>query len=170
MPKIVRSSQFVAHKSKGFTLIELLVVISIIAILTTIGLVSYLEFSKKGRDAKRQADLGGIQSALQQYNSDHGFYPLLNAGGCNTNGTFKVDCALTNVSYATNPKTYLNKIPKEPVATNNQYCFVALPSGCNNAATKCTNYELYATLEKPPASPPSYTCSGVSYNLKVGPP
>lgn len=47
----------------GFTLIELLVVISIIAILTVIGITIFTNIQKGTRDAKRKADLDAIAKA-----------------------------------------------------------------------------------------------------------
>lgn len=160
MPRLVNSSGF----NKGFTLIELLVVVVIIAMLAAIALVSYQEFSRKGRDAKRQGDIAGMQSALQQFNSDHGYYPL--PGASCTNGTFKVDCELKS---ANGLRTYLAKIPKDPVTTNDQYCYGVTPAGCNNTNSKCTNYNLYAKLESKPAGTSSCG-SGTTYNLGVSQP
>ena len=54
-------------KKRGFTLIELLVVVSVIAILSAIGIAAYSGASKKSRDARRRADMKAIQSALEQY-------------------------------------------------------------------------------------------------------
>lgn len=59
----------------GFTIIELLVVISIIAILTTIGLISFTQTNKRARDGKRKADLEQVRSALVLYRTDNGTYP-----------------------------------------------------------------------------------------------
>lgn len=56
---------------KGFTLIELLVVVSIIAVLTSIGLAVFTSSQKKARDARRQADLEAVRSALELYRSDN---------------------------------------------------------------------------------------------------
>ena len=60
---------------RGFTLVELLVVITIIALITTIGLVIYQSSVRKGRDGRRQTDLEQIRSALELYRSDIGNYP-----------------------------------------------------------------------------------------------
>lgn len=54
-------------KRVGFTLIELLVVISIIAILTAVGMAVFGDIQKKGRDARRKEDLLAIQKAFEQY-------------------------------------------------------------------------------------------------------
>jgi len=51
-------------KPSGFTLIELLVVIGIIAILSTIGTVTYSKVRSRARDAKRMQDLDSISRAL----------------------------------------------------------------------------------------------------------
>lgn len=54
---------------RAFTLLELLVVIGIIAILISLGAVSYSTAQKKARDAKRKTDLHAIQNTLEQYYS-----------------------------------------------------------------------------------------------------
>lgn len=61
--------------NKGFTLVELLVVITIIALLTTMGLVVYQNTSRRGRDGRRQTDLEQVRTALELYRSDNGQYP-----------------------------------------------------------------------------------------------
>ena len=53
--------------SKGFTLIELLVVIAIIGLLSSVVLSSLNGARKKGRDARRMADLKQLQVAMEIY-------------------------------------------------------------------------------------------------------
>jgi prepilin-type N-terminal cleavage/methylation domain-containing protein len=50
---------------KGFTLIELLVAISIIAILSVIGVTLYSGAQKKARDAKRLTEVDAIAAAME---------------------------------------------------------------------------------------------------------
>ncbi len=64
-------------KSRGFTLIELLVVIAIIGLLSSVVLASLNNARKKGRDARRIADLKQLQVALELYYSDNAAYPIL---------------------------------------------------------------------------------------------
>ncbi len=69
----------------GFTLIELLVVIAIIGILSSIVLASLNSARKKGRDARRVADIKQIQLALEMYFDDNGSYPT-SLGALETGG------------------------------------------------------------------------------------
>lgn len=50
---------------KGFTLIELMVAISIVAILSTIGLTLFSNAQEIGRDGKRRADIAAIAANLE---------------------------------------------------------------------------------------------------------
>lgn len=62
---------------KGFTLIELLVVIAIIGLLSTVIAGPITEARKKGRDAKKIADINSIQTAIEVFSDDNnGAYPL----------------------------------------------------------------------------------------------
>lgn len=123
-------------KESGFTLIELLITISIIAILVTVGIISYIAFLRTTRDTARQADLKTIQSVLEQYHSDQHFYPpaqftIIGQKFTNPDGT----------------KVYLNSTPKEQWHTS-PYLYVPLPTGCGSLPPLlCSDYCLYAKLE-----------------------
>lgn len=139
----------------GFTLIEILVTISIIAILSVIGIVAYSSVVRQGRDSKRQSDLRAIQSALEQYNSDQGFYPDAISFG-------------NPLSRPTGGTPYMNTIPTDPIG-NPQYAYTALPSACDNSSTKCVNYCLYALLEN--SNPGIGSCAASeTRNFAVTPP
>lgn len=129
-------------KSRGFTLIELLITISIISILTLIGLVSYAAILNNSRDAKRQSDLKLIQGALEQYHNDQFFYPFSPL----TFGSTLTNCVGNPTGSCTVTKTYLNIIPKDPTG-NPEYNYVAKPNLCDNTLTKCISYCLYAQKE-----------------------
>jgi general secretion pathway protein G len=64
----------------GFTLLELLVTVTIIAVLTVIGVVSYSSVNKRSRDVKRKSDLEQIRSALEMYRADNAEYPSKGSG------------------------------------------------------------------------------------------
>lgn len=53
------------QSSKGFTLVELLVVITIIAILSIVGVVIYQGQIKNARDSARKTDIEAIANAME---------------------------------------------------------------------------------------------------------
>lgn len=140
------------NSSRGFTLIELLITITIIAVLSAIGLVAYGAFLKTSRDSRRQSDLKLIQSALEDYHSDQLYYPPSITPGASL--TFGSD------------KTYLNKIPVDPKSPP-EYLYEGRSAGCTDTA--CTSYCLFANMENnPPVS--DQNCSSFpssDYNFGV---
>lgn len=68
-------------KPLGFTLVEMVVVIALIATLAGIAMFSYSRARLGARDLQRQQTITGIQSALERYYSDNGFYPAGNNFG-----------------------------------------------------------------------------------------
>ena len=59
----------------------MLVVIGIIAVLVSIGAVSYSTAQKKARDARRKIDIGAIKDAMEQYYSlCNSAYPFSDGG------------------------------------------------------------------------------------------
>lgn len=94
---------------------EILIAIAIIAILTAIGIVSYGSINKGARNAKRKSDIGQIQSALELYRSDFGYYPAVN--------TSSLDDA-TNLEDDVDFVTYLSAVPTDP--RGNAYLYQAM--------------------------------------------
>lgn len=150
------SHALIVNKSKGFTLIELLITISVIAILSVIGMVVYTSVLKQGRDSKRQSDLRAIQSALEQYRSDEGHYPrplTLTQGNSLTGSSGRV---------------YLTQIPGDPTGSPG-YLYYPYGSNCEDVTPQnCVNYCVYAKLEIPITSwiRPAI-CTDTTYNYAV---
>ncbi len=62
-------------KQKGFTLVELLIVIIIIGILATLVIVTFTGVQAKARDSQRQTDIGAVDSHLEAFFAETGYYP-----------------------------------------------------------------------------------------------
>lgn len=65
----------VKKTGNGFTLIEVLVVVGIVSILAAVIAVNSIQSGRQGRDAKRQADIRSLQSAVELYKNKYGRYP-----------------------------------------------------------------------------------------------
>ena len=127
----------------GFTLVELLVVMAIIAVLSGIGIISFMSSQQKARDAKRKADLRNLSGALEAFYNDHGQYPrdvdgLI--GGCGDSSTISTSptgCAWGNPFKLSDKDTYyVTQLPKDP---NHKKYYYESSDG--------TYYVLYARLE-----------------------
>ncbi len=115
---------------KGFTLIEILIVMIIFSILAAMITGNFFTSLKKGRDARRKADLEQIQKSLEMYYEDKRAYPTPISGG-GSGFVFG-----SEFSDPTNGKVYMYKVPNDPITTKN-YQYVS--SG--------QTYGLYSCLE-----------------------
>lgn len=63
-------------KSKsGFSVVEVGIIITVIAILITIGTVSYFAIQREARNGERQSDITILSEALEKYYEQNGEYP-----------------------------------------------------------------------------------------------
>lgn len=130
---------------RGFTLVELLVTITIIGILSSIGLSTFTSAQKKSRDARRKNDLVTIAKALEVYYNDHGRYPNDETGqikGCTVVDPAEETACEWSLSFQhadTDPDTvYLISLPADP-STGQDYYY--------EAAADQKSYQLYSRLE-----------------------
>ena len=110
-------------KSTGFTLIELLVVISIIGVLASVVLSSLESARASARDVERISDLKQIQTALEMYRNDHGFFPCENRLNCpgqtvNANGIIGEGSGIDTLL-----APYLPTIPRDPLGSVNNVTY-----------------------------------------------
>jgi general secretion pathway protein G len=132
---------------KSFTLIEILVVATIIGLLAAGAAVSYSQFSKQSRDAKRKADLEQIRAALEMYRSNNNSYPTTITISCSSSG------GITDAS-----NTYLSQIPKDPKCSTYTYY----------GSISTNDYTLAAYLEAGGTTCVAGQCGG-NCNYCVGP-
>lgn len=92
---------------RGFTLIEILVTISIIALLTMIGVTNFRVANQRARDGRRQGDLEQIKAALELYRTDEAEYPAdITAGQTIESPTGTI---------------YMNQVSTDPLSTQTYY-------------------------------------------------
>ena len=88
----------------GFTLIELLVVISVMAIITSMVVITFVSQQQRTRDARRAADLVGLTDAFDRHYHDSGSFPLT----CDVSNLSQLACmsaAITTVYSSFQPHT-----------------------------------------------------------------
>src|SRR6202046_2665608 len=64
-------------RNQGFTIVELLIVIVVIGILALLVITTYSGIQAKARNAKRQTDIQSLQTQLEAFFSQNGYYPSL---------------------------------------------------------------------------------------------
>lgn len=98
------------NKQSGFTLIEVMVVVVILAILASIIVPKIMSSPEKARLVKAQQDVLAIQSAMDLYKLDNGFYPSTEQG---------LQALVTQPTTAPIPQSwkqggYLSNMPVDP--------------------------------------------------------
>ncbi|HUY85153.1 MAG TPA: prepilin-type N-terminal cleavage/methylation domain-containing protein [Candidatus Dormibacteraeota bacterium] len=135
-------------QAKGFTIVELLIVIVVIGILALLVITTYSGIQAKARNAKRQTDIQSLQTQMEAFFSQNGYYPSLtdmnSSTWLNTNMKSLDQNALIDPSNATQSKTLLTA----PAAKSYAYA-VTDSSGnpCETDDTTCAKYTLTATYE-----------------------
>ena len=136
IPEFARGRNPQAER-RGFTLIELLVVITIIGLLSSVGLASFTRAQERARDAKRISDLTSLRNSLEIYYADFNAY-------VDTGGSWQdIDSSLDVLV-----PTYTKVLPSDPKkdqiyryrsVTDQGYCLEAvLEAAIEPLQTTCT--------------------------------
>lgn len=118
---------FEKKQTRGFTLIELMVVISILAVLSIVGLTTYSHAQSIARDKKRIQDLHMIASALILYYQANHHYPgpdFTFAFGGIPSISYSGECTSTSCNppwIAGLDSKYISQIPVDPTNTINNH-------------------------------------------------
>lgn len=143
---------------KGFTIVELLIVIVVISILALLVITTYSGIQQKARNSKRQTDIQAIQTQLEAFFSQNGYYPSLKdlQTGTSTDNSSNSTWVATNMKSLdqnaltdpSNPKNskYLQSSPQAK-----WYSYQVTKSdgttACEDDDTQCAQYTLTATYE-----------------------
>lgn len=138
---------------KGFTIVELLIVIVVIGILATLVIVTFTGIQQKARNSQRQTDINAIDSHVEAFYAQYGYYPTL-----------------ADLQDATFISTYLKGLDPEALkdpkggaiaatATSSAYSYVSAgasacvnttvsdPTGASTANNGCDSFTVTAKLE-----------------------
>jgi prepilin-type N-terminal cleavage/methylation domain-containing protein len=130
-------------RQSGFTIVELLIVIVVIGILATLVIVTFTGIQQKARDSQRQTDINAVNSQLEAFYAQKGYYPSLTDLQTSTwvSGNLKGLDAASLVD----PKGAAGSTV-EATAGADHYGYAAT---CTDPAvdTTCTGYTLTANLE-----------------------
>ncbi len=126
----MKKNAFVSKKNKGFTLVEMIVVIGIIAVITTVVLMSLDSARSQNRDKVRVADIKSIQLALEMFYNKNKYYP---------------DSLWTGVTSLISSVDLPAEIKDPTNDTSHKYVYV--PINPRSGVTMCRSYHLMATFE-----------------------
>ena len=133
-------------RNQGFTIVELLIVIVVIGILALLVITTYSGIQQKARNSQRQSDLQALQTQLEAFYSQNGYYPTLtdiNTESWRTTNMKNLDKnAMIDPSNATQSATLVDG----PAAKSYSY-EVTDSAGADCTGDACAKYTLTATYE-----------------------
>lgn len=138
-------------KESGFSVIELLIVIVVIGILAAIVVSTYSGIQVKQRNTKRQNDIAAVQTQLEAFYSQNGYYPSLN--DINSVTWRNKDMPNLNASDMIDPSAKSQNAADAILASTpgkDVFAYQVTDSNGNSCETKdtsCAKYTLTATFE-----------------------
>jgi general secretion pathway protein G len=131
---------------KGFTIVELLIVIVVIGILATLVIVTFTGIQQKARNTKRQTDVNALNSHVEAFYAQNGYYPTLaHMNDATWRGT---NIKGLDPSALKDPKGSAQTLVAAPAASSYAYAVTTDTNGdCSADETTCAKFTLTATLE-----------------------
>lgn len=135
-------------RNQGFTIVELLIVIVVIGILALLVITTYSGIQAKARNSKRQTDVASLQTQIEAFFSQNGYYPSLTDMNSSTWLTTNMKSLDQNALIDPSNPTQSKTLVTAPVAKSYSY-EVTDSSGasCEATDTNCAKYTLTATYE-----------------------
>ncbi len=148
-------------RNQGFTIVELLIVIVVIGILAALVITTYSGIQAKARNGKRSTDIQAIQTQLEAFYSQNGFYPSLTDLNSktwrDTNMKSLDKVALVDPSTNCDPDVSTTCVAATPAAKIYAYAVSdATGASCEANDTLCAQYTLTATYEGTVNGSPTY--------------
>jgi prepilin-type N-terminal cleavage/methylation domain-containing protein len=135
-------------RNQGFTIVELLIVIVVIGILALLVITTYSGIQAKARNSKRASDVKSLQTQIEAYFSQNGYYP--SRTDMNSDTWLGTNMKSLDKNAMVDPKnpTQSNDFVASPAA--NSYAYAVTDSSgnsCESDDTQCAKYTLTATYE-----------------------
>lgn len=159
-------------RNQGFTIVELLIVIVVIGILALLVITTYSGIQQKARNSKRQTDLQSLQTQLEAFFSQNGYYPSLTDLNTGTSATTNAK----STWITTNMPSLDQNATVDPSNPNQSHQFASAPAAkvysyqvyqsdgttsCETDHTTCAKYNLTATFEGQVNGSSTYTKSAL---------
>ena len=135
-------------RNQGFTIVELLIVIVVIGILALLVITTYSGIQAKARNSKRTSDVKSLQTHIEAFFSQNGYYP--SRTDMNNDAWLTTNMKSLDKNALVDPKnpSQSNDLVAAPAA--NSYAYAVTDSSgnsCESDDTTCAKYTLTATYE-----------------------
>jgi type IV pilus assembly protein PilA len=135
-------------RDQGFTIVELLIVIVVIGILALLVITTYSGIQAKARNSKRQTDVQSIQTQVEAFFSENGYYPSRTDMNDNTFLSAKLKSLDTGALVDPSNPTKSQTLVASPAAKSYAYAVTdSSGNSCESDDTTCAKYTLTATYE-----------------------
>jgi prepilin-type N-terminal cleavage/methylation domain-containing protein len=137
-------------QNKGFTIVELLIVIVVIGILALLVITTYSGIQAKARNTKRSTDLQSLQTRLEAFYNDNGYYPSLT--DLNSDTWVQTNMKGTDLNSMVDPSNAAksNDLVATMPTAGKVYSYAVTNSAgtsCESDDTTCATYVLTAKYE-----------------------